>query len=292
MTISTALGNVSTGKIAVIGSGGCLGYNGKNGNRKEPVNNAFAKFPASAPVTHFIHEFYKNGFNWGSSDDKAIAMQERFLLYIVNESPWAVHHHHKTIKDLKANGAWIDIGLTGHELMQACSAMRLCQERETLVRLWDRMVQAGVHPNIALLLSYGSHVLFRKFDAESNNVMQGSASLGDHEVMNLVNLRITGTYAFIKNEILPDKFDCGSYASDKCYNQHIVGCMKGKGNKHLVSYINKRFLKPLATIKKSKGLRGTQVKISRAVSEGMLIGVGCQLTAELELFNSFVGFEA
>jgi hypothetical protein len=290
MSIATGLGCASTGQRENIGQGGCLGFNGKNGNTKSDVDNCFAKFK-KAPATHFVHRFYETGFNWGTSSDVDKAMQERYLVYIMNESPWAIHHKYKTIKDLKKFGAWIDVRLTGHEIMQACSAMRLCQERDTFIRLWDKMVGVGVHPNIAFLLSYSSHVLFQAFSADSNNVLKGKADLGDHEVLDIINLKTTGVYAFINKEIVANTHDRQPYGEVHTYNQHIVECMTGRGNKHFVSYVNKRFLKPLAITKRSKGLRGVQVKITRAVSNGMLIGVGCQLTAELNLFKCFTGFE-
>lgn len=288
MSITTALGNASTGKVVSIGGGGCLGFNGKNGNRKTAVDDAFSAFKKT-PATHFIHQFYEQGFNWGSDSDKE--QQEAYLKYIMNESPWSANYLTKTIANLKKKGAWIDVNLTGHEIMQTCSAMRLCQEREPLIKLWYRMITAGVHPNIAFLLAYSGHVLFRSFDSDSNNVLKGTADLGDHEVLDIANLKVTGLYAFINNELVPDTRECPPYSEAHTYNQHIVDCMQGKGNKHFISYINRRFLKPLSITKKSKGLRGSQIKVTRSVSDGMLIGIGCQLTEELKLFKSFRGFE-
>ncbi len=284
-------------------SGGCFGFAGRHGVPSE--------LTSIQPLIMRYDLRQTTQANLTPSVANAVSL-DRILDYITTRSPWSKY----VIQRNDAVSVDIRTDVPGHATIGTASVYRLAcrySYRSSFTRMWNYLVDNGVHEGVAFLLAYINNVHEGSPNATTfnvNNINNGRRGYSDNEPMCLQHMAaldvmklLNNTWEYSVDDSLPAESQ--NYQYRRTYEQKILSSYKTPGFSGLnfPSYIKQRFLRHPGTsyalvntqggggMGRSTSARRTLVS-SPSYSLAYYLGIGLQLSYEYTTYGMFLGFDS
>lgn len=271
-------------------SGGCFGFMGRHSG----VGQGIVEF-----IYHLNRQwtgsFNDNGANYNSRNTQQYNYNPlNYWQWLTNSSAWSkyVNSQDESLVSIKTD-------IPGHAVIGTASMYRLaCKQDNLFIPLWNKMVELGSNPAIALLLAYSGSKSVSNLKNHDGSDYTGilhqlvSPGYGDDTPMQLTNIDINDIYGIINGNFhySEDDSDPSLYVDTGRYQQQILNSFS-TGRFNFIHYLTHRLSPYPITVGEHTGSSGGMGRSTQTTLQSnvlvpqeplALIGLALQMTAEFK----------